>query len=88
MADCYVYYTLPADADPRRREAAARTLIAAVEAATGVAGRLQQRADQPLTWMEVYEQVSDRSAFTRLLGELARWHGMPEPRHIEWFVDM
>lgn len=88
MPDCYVYYRLPPDADARRLEAAARTLVAAVEAATGVAGRLQQRLEPPATWMEIYEQVPRPEEFSRLLAELARWHGLPEPRQMEWFTDV
>lgn len=88
MSDCYVYYTLPPGADIRRLEASARTLLAAVQSATGVAGRLQRRIGAQETWMEVYEQVSDTEGFSRLLGELANWHNLPQPRHLEWFEDV
>jgi hypothetical protein len=69
-ARVYVYYRVVADSMGARDAVAA--LLAAVEAATGVAGRLVARCDDPATWMEIYEPVADAAAFTRQLAELAR----------------
>jgi hypothetical protein len=68
----YVYYRVTADATSAR--AAVAALMAAVEARTGVIGRLLARCDDPGTWMEVYEPVADRSGFLAVLASLARDH--------------
>jgi hypothetical protein len=62
----YVYYKV----EPERL-AALRSLVGAllstVERKTGVRGRWMHRRDDPLTYMEVYEGVSDEKAFEALL---------------------
>ena len=62
----YVYYKVT-----EHRSGALRTavldLFDAVAAASGVQGRLLCRRDRPDTWMEVYEPVTDASAFEALL---------------------
>ena len=65
----YVYYrVLPTHV------AAARAVIAhlftQLEERTGVSGRLLQRQDESLLWMEIYEGVQDTREFERVLAEL------------------
>jgi hypothetical protein len=53
----YVYYRVADPASAATRECA-EALVGEVRAATGVAGRLLRRSDDPGTWMEVYEDVA------------------------------
>ena len=87
----YVYYRVTRADDP-----AARALVRAVQdellQATGVRGRLLRRRDDPLTWMEVYEQVNDADAFERALEAALARHRFASilpaggARHTERFV--
>ena len=84
----YVYYRVAGDTASAR--AAAGALIAAVEAKTGVAGRLLARCDDPATWMEVYAPIANRAAFSRTLAALVRRLRVADiaadgVRHTEWF---
>jgi hypothetical protein len=90
-AHVYVYYRVAADHAAAREAVAA--LLAAVEAATGVAGRLLARRDDPATWMEIYEPVADPAAFLHRLAELARHHRVAAiagdgHRHAECFAPL
>ncbi|MFV0664158.1 DUF4936 family protein [Denitromonas sp.] len=89
MTDLYVYYrVLPA----RQGEArdAARLMLAAVERASGIAGRLQQRADDALTWMEIYPSIDDVASFSAALDAALQAAGLHAcidgERHTERFV--
>lgn len=73
----------------------ARTLFALqgdVAERTGVAGRFLRKADDPWTWMEIYENVRDADAFARVLEEAVERHGLARfvddggHRHPERFV--
>jgi Domain of unknown function (DUF4936) len=66
MLGYYIYYKVDA-AQLDGTRTAARALLAEITRITGVTGRLMARADDPLTWMEVYEPVVDRDAFDRVL---------------------
>ena len=58
----YIYYRV----DPAQTAAAEsriRQLLAAVEKATGTAGRLMTKRGEPNLWMEVYEGVADEAKF-------------------------
>jgi len=68
----YVYYRVASDDAGAR--AVIATLQAAVEAETGIAGRLLARRDDPTTWMEVYAPVADGAAFAHRLDLLAQHH--------------
>jgi len=70
----YVWYTVRGDL--REAVIAVHALLEAVEARTGVAGRLLARRDEPATWMEVYEDVDDAGRFGRALDALAVEHGV------------
>ena len=71
----YVYYRIPA-----ANSARARTVVEALQQelaeSTGIAGRLLRRRDDPVTWMEVYENVPESAGFEARLGELAERHGL------------
>jgi hypothetical protein len=66
---CYVYYRIAAP-----HAAAARGVIEAVlralEDRLGILGRLLQGVDEPLLWMEVYEDVRDLERFEAALEDL------------------
>ena len=65
----YVYYRIAAP-----HAAAARGVIEAVlralEDRAGIVGRLLQGIDEPLLWMEVYENVRNPERFEAILGDL------------------
>jgi hypothetical protein len=63
---CYVYYRIAPEQAARAREAVAEAL-ATLEQRHGVIGRLMSGAEEPLLWMEVYENLHDAD---RVLGEL------------------
>lgn len=86
----YVYYRLHS-ADHAAFTAALTAMQSALHAATGVAGRHLRRVDDPLTWMEIYENVADPRTFEVELGLHALRHGLNEflspgtVRHLERF---
>jgi hypothetical protein len=79
----YVYYKVD-----QVRLAALRALVHAlfqeIEKQTGVRGRWMHRRDDPLTYMEVYEEVQDEKAFEALLEREGAKLGVP--RKVERFV--
>ena len=88
---CYVYYRV----DPARAGAARETLaavLASIEERAGVTGRLLQRQDEPMLWMEVYESVHDPARFEVMLADLLDTHRFSQflapgsTRKIERFV--
>ena len=88
--DYYIYYRIDTT-----REAALLAALSAMQAsllaATGVAGRVRRRLDDPQTWMEVYEGVNNQRLFELELGCHVQSHGLydflaPESvRHLERF---
>ena len=83
MTNYYVYYRAdPARHDELRR--AIEALFALIESQTGVRGRWLRRRDEPATYMEVYENVSDERTFEALLEREAAGLGLQ--RHVERFV--
>lgn len=65
MQNIYIYYRV---ASAPQAAAAAAAILAHIEQQCGVTGRLMQRADDPTTWMEVYEGVADLEGFVAALG--------------------
>ena len=64
----YVYYKI----DPARIEelrSTVQALFGHVHEKTGVQGQWQQRRDDPSTFMEVYADVPDPTAFDRALAQ-------------------
>ncbi|KAB2970701.1 MAG: DUF4936 family protein [Zoogloea sp.] len=59
---------------------------------TGIAGRFLRKADDPWTWMEIYENVADPVVFDAALEQAVECHGLDRfldeggRRHIERFV--
>lgn len=86
----FIYYRSSEAADEVRRVVEAMQRALAQE--TGVQGRLMRRADDPTTWMEVYESVPEAAGFERSLDAavarfaLARLLGTDAQRHVERFV--
>ena len=62
----YVYYRVALDQAERAR-GVVEALQDDVFARTGVRGRLLHRRDDPATWMEIYEGISDEHAFDAAL---------------------
>lgn len=83
MTNYYVYYRV----DPARRDELRRAIervFAVVERETGVRGRWMHRRDEPATFMEVYEGVTDERAFEALLERETA--ALDLDRHTESFV--
>ena len=87
----YIYYRVePAGAAVL--EARIHEMQAALHHQTGVAGRLLKKRDEPLLWMEVYENVAAAENFEDALIRVVEEYRIPqflEPgsqRHTECFV--
>ena len=79
----YVYYKV----DPARvaeLRAVVERLFAALERDCGVRGRWMHRRDDPATYMEVYEGVTDGVLFDLVL--LRETKDFPVPRKTELFL--
>lgn len=86
----YIYYRVePANAAVLK--ARIHEMQAALHNQTGVAGRLLEKRDEPLLWMEVYENVADAESFEdALMHVVEEYHirQLLEPgsqRHTECF---
>lgn len=90
MTDIYVYYRIHEGAQSVARESVAR-VFDALRQSVGVVGRLSRRVDDPLTWLESYQQVPDCAAFESALSRALEGSGLPEcvngERHSEHFVE-
>ncbi|MEC5386518.1 DUF4936 family protein [Uliginosibacterium sp. H3] len=87
----YVYYKLEATQDEAARLAVCR-LFEALQHSEGITGRLSRRVDDPGTWMETYEGVTDRAGFRAALEAASERSGLSAllrgERHIEEFQEM
>jgi quinol monooxygenase YgiN len=86
----YVYYRVnPAQAEAARE--AVQRVLAEMRAGHCLHARLMSKLDEPLLWMETYEDVQDRDAFQQALVAAVRRHGLAgclaagERRHVEAF---
>jgi alanine-alpha-ketoisovalerate/valine-pyruvate aminotransferase len=79
----YVYYKVEPEVLALLR-AAVEELFQKIEKQTGIKGRWMHRRDDPLTYMEVYEDVKDEKAFEALLEREGAKLGVP--RKVERFV--
>ena len=92
-ASIYIYYRVRAD-HTLPAEAAARAIISAVADHCSSAGRLLQKIDDPLVWMEVYDEVADAEALSRALTDAATESGIERhleagsSRHVEKFTSL
>lgn len=75
----YIYYRVLAD--DAETELLVRSMQSRLACGSGVAGYLLKRSDDPLTWMEVYENVGDATAFERQMQR------MLEAVDIAMFID-
>lgn len=66
----YIYYRVDPD-KAKACEPKIRELLAAVEKATGITGRLLKKRGEPLLWMEVYDNVSHEANFEWELADIA-----------------
>jgi len=86
----YVYYRARAGADEVRRVVG--ELQRMLERETGVRGQLMHRADDPTTWMEIYEDVGAVDAFEHAAAAAVERSGFAQllpsdgQRHVERFV--
>lgn len=88
MFNIYVYYRV----DPQHSasaEAPIRAMQAQLASRTGVAPQLLKKRDEPLLWMETYQDVDDADAFLSELTRVADEYGLGgfrqgEP-HVECF---
>jgi hypothetical protein len=89
---CYYIYYRVAAMHAAAARGAAKSVLRALEQRLGVTGRLLRRQDEPLLWMEVYNNVRDPSRFEATLEallEAERFASLLAPgslRHIERFV--
>jgi isocitrate dehydrogenase kinase/phosphatase len=79
----YVYYKVEPELLALLRSAVDE-LFEKIEKQTGIRGRWMHRRDDPLTYMEVYEDVKDEKAFEALLEREGAKLGVP--RKVERFV--
>ena len=79
----YVYYKL-SEAQVRSLSSSVEKLFEKVRRETGVQGRWMRRRDDPSTYMEVYEGVTDEARFEALLEQESRGFGIE--RRVERFV--
>jgi quinol monooxygenase YgiN len=79
----YVYYKVD-QAHLAALRALVDELFGTIEKQTGIRGRWMHRRDDPLTYMEVYEDVKDEKAFEALLEREGARLGVP--RKVERFV--
>ena len=79
----YVYYKIES-ARLRQFWPLVQQIFLEIEEQTGIRGRWMRRRDDPTTYMEVYEDVKDETAFEALLeGASAR---LGVPRKVERFI--
>ena len=85
MTNFYVYYRV----EERNVDAVAlsvESLFKTVKEKTRIQGKWLRRRDDPSTYMEVYEGVTDGKAFEALLERETATFGLP--RKTETFVDV
>lgn len=83
MTNYYVYYRVDAGRAGRLR-IEIENLMEKIQKETGIRGRWMRRRDEPATYMEVYEGVSDDRAFDALLERESATLGLE--RKVERFV--
>lgn len=92
MFHYYVYYRI----DPERTleaDAAVRQTQFEVEAEVGTPGRWLRKRDEPLLWMEIYENVASAADFEAALARAVKKSGVLQcmadgsQRHVECFED-
>lgn len=85
----YIWFRVTGDLEEAR--AAVSVFAADLRGRTGIAGRLLTGRDDPRTWMEIYENVTDAAAFQRELAAAVARHEVARfaengRRNVEAFV--
>ena len=81
MTNYYIYYRVdPASEGSVRLQV--RTLFQKIQVTSGIRGRWMRRRDDPSTYMEVYEGVSDSAAFEALLERHGKTFAVPRRQEI------
>ncbi len=86
----YIYYRVDA-AKTGACSVAVEFLFDAILRETGIEGRVLKKRNEPLLWMEIYENVEDDAKFEWALAEAAAASGIARllqdgsSRHIECF---
>ena len=87
---CYVYYRV-APEQVAEASVAVRETIERIRQCTGITGRLMTKVEEPLLWMEVYEDIADKTAFLDTMrrcverSAISRWLDGDHVRHTEVF---
>ncbi len=87
----YIYYRVDAG-KIAACTTAVQKLQATLLAKTGIRGRVLKKRDEPLLWMEIYEQVADEAKFEWELAEAVAASGIAtllqpgNARHTECFA--
>lgn len=87
----YVYYRVDA-ARTGPCAVAAEFILDAVKRKTGIEGRVLKKRNEPLLWMEIYENVADEAGFEWELAEAVTASGIAQllqegkGRHTECFA--
>ena len=74
LMNYYIYYRV-APSDAARARAVVEKVQSALGQETGIKGSLLRSDDDPSTWMEIYEGVSDRHRFEAALERLLALQG-------------
>ena len=88
----YIYYRVDAD-KAAACATATQQILAILHKNTGVQGRVLKKRNEPLLWMEIYEQVTDEAQFEWELAEAVAASGIAallqagSARHIECFAE-
>lgn len=88
----YIYYRVDA-AQANACTDAVQKLLAMMRQRTGIRGRVLTKRNEPLLWMEIYEQVVDEAKFEWELAEAVAACGINpllqsgSTRHIECFSE-
>lgn len=85
MTNYYVYYRVDAARLDATR-ASVQELFRIIERETGIRGRWMRRRDEPATYMEVYEGVTDDKSFEAALEREGASLGVP--RKAEVFISV
>ena len=87
---CFVYYRVLPD-HVAEASMAARQMVEQMRAVTGVNGQLMTKVNEPLLWMEIYDDIGDQAAFLSAMQEcvaqtkLGSWLQGERQRHTEIF---
>ena len=83
MTNYYVYYRVDAERAGSLK-AEIEKLLERIQKQSGARGRWMRRRDDPSTYMEVYEGVTDANAFEAFLEKETRTMGVE--RRVERFI--